>query len=78
MCIITKSATMALMALISPVAKQKMHQCLGRGTDTFFPGTRVADSLLWPIAINLQHWPGQVHNIMGQGARHERRRLFDV
>ncbi|MCI0334571.1 MAG: N-6 DNA methylase, partial [Planctomycetes bacterium] len=33
---------------------------------------------LWPIAINLQHWPGQVHNIMGQGARHERRRLFDV
>ncbi|MCI0335259.1 MAG: hypothetical protein L0228_18780, partial [Planctomycetes bacterium] len=33
---------------------------------------------IWPIAINLQHWPGQVHNIMGQGARHERRRLFDV
>ncbi|MCI0332183.1 MAG: DUF433 domain-containing protein, partial [Planctomycetes bacterium] len=33
---------------------------------------------VWPIAINLQHWPGQVHNIMGQGARHERRRLFDV
>ncbi|MCI0332783.1 MAG: hypothetical protein L0228_06130, partial [Planctomycetes bacterium] len=32
---------------------------------------------IWPIAINLQHWPGQVHNIMGQGARHERRRLFD-
>ncbi|MCI0332409.1 MAG: hypothetical protein L0228_04205, partial [Planctomycetes bacterium] len=34
--------------------------------------------IIWPIAINLQHWPGQVHNIMGQGARHERRRLFDV
>ncbi|MCI0362583.1 MAG: TolC family protein, partial [Phycisphaerales bacterium] len=35
-------------------------------------------AVIWPIAINLQHWPGQVHNIMGQGARHERRRLFDV